>query len=442
MQMLNLPAWLMVTLLASRVASAGDVVLTPLLADGTVNAKQTLGVHQLLAAELDFSPEVQGVIELATPPPGLNDKCLVEPACLGSIAATSDGDKVFTGRMKATGSSYELDLVYFDNGRIQRRRQFLVPQDPTDLANRITPVMREMLTGDSGLQRPTTVADLGLDEDIDVGPLSDLPEPADPLAPEPTIASLNFGGSADDLRATELEKIQFGTPPGVELPSAREAPPPPPSEDPVDRIMSRMVDFDSDDGRRERRRKEPRTKTVRSSASRSEPSGGASDAERQRVQITVRGGYSNYYKFDFLTGGAEGAVRLTGGLHVMLGLEVYAVKRIRPPSLQLEDGKLTEWNTIFPINAGAMYELAFGPVEPYLGADAILVQYFQDEQGSDWAGGARARLGMDIMIVENLGINLNFASGAWLGKNWGIIEPGVPPFGFLPQVSGGIVVAL
>jgi hypothetical protein len=38
-------------------------------------------------------------------------------------------------------------------------------------------------------------------------------------------------------------------------------------------------------------------------------------------------------------------------------------------------------------------------------------------------------------------MNLNVAAGAWFGQHWGLIESGVGAAGFLPQVSGGAVVA-
>ncbi|HHO52672.1 MAG TPA: hypothetical protein ENK18_17820 [Deltaproteobacteria bacterium] len=159
------------------------------------------------------------------------------------------------------------------------------------------------------------------------------------------------------------------------------------------------------------------------------------------VQVTGRGGFCKYYAFDFITAGAEAAVRATGNLHLLAGMEAYAVNRVLPPELALERGVLTEWNTIFPFNVGAVYKVPVGIAEPYVGADAIFVQYYRDAVGSDWAGGARLRAGVDLMFVPNFGLNINLAAGGWSGQNWDLIEQGVQSSGFLPQISGGTVIA-
>ncbi len=165
------------------------------------------------------------------------------------------------------------------------------------------------------------------------------------------------------------------------------------------------------------------------------------DEFEHTVQVTGRAGYSKYYKFDFITGGAEAAVRVSDGVHVLAGVEVYAVNRVLPPELQFQTGLYSEWNTIFPINLGLMYKFNFGMFQPYVGADAIFVQYYKDAIGSDWAGGGWARAGLDVMFIKSFGVNVNVAAGGWSGKNWGLIEQGVASAGFLPQVSGGTVVS-
>jgi hypothetical protein len=90
-----------------------------------------------------------------------------------------------------------------------------------------------------------------------------------------------------------------------------------------------------------------------------------------------------------------------------------------------------------------MYKFAPGSglFQPYVGGDIIFVQYYKDEIGADWAGGARLRTGADVMFVKNFGLNVNLGVGGWTGKNWSLIEAGLQQSGLLPQVSGGTVIA-
>lgn len=155
------------------------------------------------------------------------------------------------------------------------------------------------------------------------------------------------------------------------------------------------------------------------------------------VQFSARGGYCQYGTLGFVTGGAEVGLAVFQGLHAIAGLETYGVKRILPPDQALIEGVYSRWNWIYPINVGAIYKLPIGPVEPYAGGDMIFANY----GGPDWALGGRFRLGVDYMFIEHVGVNLNAALGAWSGKNWETVEVGVPSTGFLPQISGGVVVA-
>lgn len=156
-------------------------------------------------------------------------------------------------------------------------------------------------------------------------------------------------------------------------------------------------------------------------------------------QLTLRGGYAKYYAFDFITGGLEGAVRVADNLHVVAGLDTYSVNRDLPPDVALVEGQLTKWNTIFPINVGALYKFQIVDIlEPYAGADVILSQYV----GGAWAFGARARGGLDVMIIDHFGLNADVAIGGWSGQRWEELQPGLKSAGLVPRISGGIVLAL
>lgn len=167
-----------------------------------------------------------------------------------------------------------------------------------------------------------------------------------------------------------------------------------------------------------------------------------SDTRATHVQVTGRGGYSRYGNFDFVTAGGELGVRVYDGVTLLAGVESYSVQRELPIEAQTPGQNIYTWNTIFPINVGAVYQIETGTVaRPYVGADAIFVQYFADAEGTEWAGGARARLGLDLMVVPNFGFNANVAVGMWSGKKWTLIDPGLNNSSFLPQFNGGLVFA-
>lgn len=468
-------------------AHAGKLVLSPLLTDASVDAKQRLAVHQLISSELEFSPEVEGVVDLSAAPPTLNDACLANPKCLQGIASSNGGQQAIAGKLSVAGSNFVMDLVYFDGQTVARRKAFTVPQDPTSLANAMTPIVRELLSGGSPQTAAATSAsstDFALEEEDDFGskpagaalpiaaaaPLgAGAPTPSVPAgqdrrlaaasaatgfavgsaAPAPTgdeealAKSISFGGSASDISAEEINAISFSPPPGL----ASSAPPPRPVPVSTSSINREILDEEEEDldgsaSLDDERKPPPRGGGSSKGGSSKGGSPGLFGAETDHIgQITARGGYSRYYSFDFVTGGGEAAIALAQGFHVIAGAEVYAVERVLPPELQLRTGIFSQWNYIFPGNIGAMYKFPLGLAEPYVGADTIFVQYYKDKVGADWAIGGRLRGGVDFMVHENFGFNLNLAVGGWSGQNWSIIEQGVGRAGFLPQFSGGTLVS-
>ena len=155
------------------------------------------------------------------------------------------------------------------------------------------------------------------------------------------------------------------------------------------------------------------------------------------AQITVRGGYSRYYSFGFLTAGGELSLEVVDELQVVVGAEVYSVRRKLPPEVALRTGIYAEWAQVLPINIGAVYDIPLGRVQPYVGADIIFAKIYE----TSFAAGGRLRGGLDVMIVPNFGVNANLALGAWSGKRWPELEPGIGATGVLPQVSLGTLVA-
>jgi len=166
--------------------------------------------------------------------------------------------------------------------------------------------------------------------------------------------------------------------------------------------------------------------------------------------MTARGGLSTYYSLKFFTYGGEFAVPVGRHVAILAGIEAYSALRNIPEDQQelvtLKNGqtmkKTREWNTIFPFNLGVVARLDRKKVRPYVGADGIWAQYFVDAaNNSAWTYGARARLGADFLITEQLGFNVNLAAGVWRGSYWTYIEDGIENLGVLPQFSAGTYVA-
>src|SRR5690349_16284980 len=124
------------------------------------------------------------------------------------------------------------------------------------------------------------------------------------------------------------------------------------------------------------------------------------------VQVTARGGYSKYYAFNFITTGGEIAVGLPlSHLQVVAGAEVFWVKRLPPPEYQIDSGVYSEWQQVFPVNLGAIWGFPISRLEPYVGADLVAAPYYEGEL----ALGGRLRGGLDVMIVDHFGVNVNAA---------------------------------
>jgi hypothetical protein len=496
-------------------AWANSYGLTPLLGS-SVDDKDVHNIHQLISSELDFTPSVTSVEELSTRPASLNERCLTSTSCLKGIATTAGSEKLITGVLSAQGTDFGLDLVLYDVGsnQIERRKQFTLPRDPTSLANGMTQVVRELLTG-SGASETAVVAAGGGGEFDDI-PEDDFEfEGSDPAAEAAALAAAQLAAAqaaqraaaeeaarlaaAEELRRQEefaraeaarqeqerqrrereaalaaaaaaavpavsaasvddeAAMISFGSAEGMSAeevdmliqfgaPAPAPAPLPTPISSPGGLSAAEAayeeaaLEAASQPREPVRAEKNNQARAPRTQAER--PEQVSSDRPgAQNLQITARAGYAKYYAFDFLTAGGELGVPVIAGLHLLAGAEMYAVQRILPEDLAVLTGLASEWNTIFPMNLGLMYKFTGNTVQPYVGADTIMVQYYRDEIGSDWAVGGRLRGGADFMLTKSFGFNVNIAMGGWNGRNWYLIEDTVQNSGFLPQVSAGTVVS-
>ncbi len=155
-----------------------------------------------------------------------------------------------------------------------------------------------------------------------------------------------------------------------------------------------------------------------------------------RIGITARAGYSRYQSWNFVSYGAEVSIPVSNTIFVQIGLAGYSVNRDVPPEFQQEIGDTNIWNTIVPFNLGFIYQATKNNIRPYGGLDITLTPYTRSFKV---AVGARARLGVDFMIAETFGFNLNTGLGVWYGSDFDQIETGVSNFGFIPSVNAGTV---
>ncbi|MCB9672285.1 MAG: hypothetical protein H6734_22605, partial [Alphaproteobacteria bacterium] len=172
-------------------ASANTIALTPLIPNGA-DARRVQDVRQLMSSELEFMSNVSGIKELERLPPALNPMCLDDPGCLGGIMGSTGADALLTGTLTDQGGTIVLDLVYFSRGRVQRRQAYTVPADATALANQMTNILGEMLTGASQEEEAPTSMSALTDSDDDFF-MASAPAPRPVPAPQPQQAAMGFG---------------------------------------------------------------------------------------------------------------------------------------------------------------------------------------------------------------------------------------------------------
>lgn len=417
-------------LVAGLPALAAEVVLPPLVADGTVNAKQRALVNETLASELDLQPAFSGVNRLASRPSALTSTCLKRPKCLSRIASSNGSDTVVAGTLRRRGRLFWLDLVYFERERLVRDGTWSVPTDPTGLADALGPVVRELVTGTTVEDQAPAISDTDFDDldefEPDEPPIAPTPTPNDP-GPD-----IQFGSA--DVRTAPLDEDDEQLD-DVDLLTAGEGRVPPP-------IVERDKNADKELRRLQREREKAQAERERERERAAKAASRSPDDPNHSVQVIGRIGGSKYYAYNFLTGGAEVAVRMSDGLHFVAGLDVYGVNLPLTPEEQVELGRLRYWDAIFPIHLGLVYKFRPGEeVRPYAGLEVIFAQYFVDDVGGDWAGGPRLRGGVDWMIAENFGLNADVAFGFWVGQNWPFIDDRLRRAGLLPQVTVGPLVS-
>jgi len=161
-------AGLLLAMVTPGAARAGTVVVAPL---ASRDADSSASVSSLISAELDFQPNVTKVVEISSKP---SSSCLSSSTCLGGLAREGGGDQLITGSLARSASTYTLDLVYYDatSHRTIRRKSFTLDSSPEAVADGMTAVIREMLTGKA---------------------------PGEEEEEEPSAEDFSFGGSEDEF---------------------------------------------------------------------------------------------------------------------------------------------------------------------------------------------------------------------------------------------------
>ena len=460
--------------LAPSVASAGDVIVVPpLIAKGT-DAKSVANVTALISSEVGFSSRVENTVEPDAAP---SSSCMTSTSCLKTLTSSNEGTQAVVGTLAAGSGTYVIEALLYDlaSNTIVRKNTWTVASDSSAMADAITPLVQELLNGTSqqaAAAAAPSAATFEDDEEFEFAAPVPVPVPTGPspaeLAKQQAAAAaaaaqakaaaeaerkrleaeavaaaaaaaaaeefdpsaISFGSAATQMTA---ESISFA--PATAQPAA---PAPKPVTRPVvveeEDLDEAMVDLD--EGADDLRASKTTEKAPKSSSGSATIEKGGGGGEAGAFGLAFRGGYSKYFSFGFITFGGEAAIP-AGPVHLVAGIEVYAVNRQVPEDLWAEVGKISEWNTIFPVNFGVVYKIGDGMAQPYVGADVIAVNYFE----SSFAAGARARGGLDIMVTPQFGLNLNLAVGMWSGSRWGEVQEGIGNSGVLPQVSLGTVIA-
>jgi hypothetical protein len=138
--------------------------------------------------------------------------------------------------------------------------------------------------------------------------------------------------------------------------------------------------------------------------------------------ITGRVGYAKLAEYNFLTYGAEVTFMPTAGFGIIGGIEAYSARRLTTVEEQEQLGAPPIiWQSVVPINFGAIYKYTPNNIRPYIGGDVQLITGLVRGEGGV-ATGFRFRGGSDFMVTDIFGFNLNLALGFSGGKALGEVS--------------------
>ncbi len=129
---------------------AKSAVVPPFVGKAGVDSLQVLNITSLVASEVDFSMTFEHVHQLEAAPQGMNVSCLSSSSCLSGVAKASSANVVIAGSVSKVGEQFEIFMVNYETSRgIVRKKTWKIPSDPTSMADRMSSLVSEILTGKS-----------------------------------------------------------------------------------------------------------------------------------------------------------------------------------------------------------------------------------------------------------------------------------------------------
>ena len=245
------------------------------------------------------------------------------------------------------------------------------------------------------------------------------PEPEEAFNPD----DFSFGGSAEDISfGSAASMIEVDEP---EDPMDFDDPEPVYADD-LDEVEPRNSSRTPTRARDTQRDRSSRSQSVSRS-----PQGSSAGA----IGVTGRLGYGRFQYLNFITYGVEASFQVQEVLAVVAGFDAHSTRRLLPPE-EVPVGELAvTWNTLIPISAGLLYRPSNKDIRPYAGAGtSIIPGYVVD--ASAVAFGFHARGGLDILLTDSFGINVNTNMGFWAGTEWYKIQD-LKNTGFVVQTNLG-----
>ncbi len=362
-------------------ATARELVLSPpiILSGDAVTA---LNITSLLSSELEFTEEVDAVVQLEERPGMLNSACLLQRSCLSGLAQDFNADLFVVSTLSRGPDGYTLELILYDSavGAVQQRQSFDLPKESEAMADGMTDVVRVLFHGD---EKHDVLVDSGVFE------LEEQEEQWDSEFGDGTSSAPVTGPPAMDLGELMEEFDELET----ELASSP--------------VQVEAIDLQG-----------PTT-------------------------ISGRLGYSQYYDLDFITVGVELAIPITPRIAGTASAQIFNAPRVVPDELQADLGAERVWDSMVPFTLGGEYRiLTTSPLDYRVGADAILASYVIGEKERAVSAGLRGRAGARYELNDMFALDLDVSLGVWHGKDWVLVGDGVKNTGFIPQVSTGMVFAL
>ena len=132
------------------VALADTAVVSPFVGKAGVDSLQVLNITSLVASEVDFSMSFDHVQQLEAMPSGMNVSCLGSSSCLSGVAKSAGVDVVIAGSVSKVGEEFEIFMVNYHKSRgIVRKKSWRISADPTTMADKMSSLVTEILTGKS-----------------------------------------------------------------------------------------------------------------------------------------------------------------------------------------------------------------------------------------------------------------------------------------------------